>query len=161
MEEMEIIERIFLEPEFLTDDIKNNIFNKIKKKFEGYCNYEYGYFVKIIEIINILDNWVSNVTHNVIFKVKFKAVILRPEKEKILECNVKMIFQHGIFMEINKLKLLIPIGCLKNYEYDKNSGTFISKKKTIKITDVVKVKIKDVRYENKNFSCIGEIVENI
>ena len=89
------------------------------------CNKEHGYILKINKIIKIKEN---NITSNgeLEFLLDFEADTLYPEKDKIFEGNVCMIFSAGIFVNIKDIfKILIPLNELKNYVYDNTENKFV------------------------------------
>jgi hypothetical protein len=70
-----------------------------------------------------------------------------------------MIFQHGIFVDVkNKLKVLVPIKSMKTYVFE--DDFFINKKENskISISSELSIRIIMIKYEKKEFSCIGELV---
>ena len=70
-----------------------------------------------------------------------------------------MIFQHGIFVDVkNKLKVLVPIKSMKTYVFE--DDFFVNKKENskISISSQLSIRIIMIKYEKKEFSCIGELV---
>jgi DNA-directed RNA polymerase subunit E'/Rpb7 len=111
-------------------------------------------------LVNIKDNYISSNCQN-IFIVVFDAEILKPEVGKIFEGVVCMIFGSGIFINIyNKLKVLIPLSSIPEYEYNSSSNQFEKKTKIIKQNDTVKVKISGTKYSKQSYSCFGTIEED-
>ena len=154
--------KICVDSEFLTSDIENHIFKKIKKSIVNECSKEYGYFLDIIKLKKIKDNYISSNCEN-IFIVIFEAEILKPEVGKIFEGVACMIFSGGIFINIqNKLKVLIPLSSIPDYEFNSAKNLFEkkSKSKIIKENDLVKVLISGTKYSKQSYSCFGTIVEN-
>lgn len=157
-----INQKISIDPKFLDSEIKNHLFNKLQKTMIGKCSLEYGYILKINKIISIEDNLIAPANSLVIFNVIYEADILKPEVGQELVGTVCMIFKHGIFVDIyEKMKILIPSSSMESYIF-KNS-CFVSDNTKISVGINVKIKIVMIKYEKKNFSCIGKLmnVENI
>jgi len=155
-----IEKKVCIDSEFLSKDIKTYIFNKLKEITATECSKEYGYFLNIVKLINIKDNYISSNCQN-IFIVIFDAEILKPEVGKIFEGVVCMIFGSGIFINIyNKLKVLIPLSSITEYEYNSVKNHFEKKTKIIKQNDIVKVKISGTKYSKQSYSCFGTIEED-
>lgn len=158
-----IKKRICLEPEYLDSNYKTYLFKKIKDNIQNECNREYGYFINLKKIVKIEDNSITS-NSEIIFNVEFEVETLLPEKDKEFECIICMIFVSGIFVNVkNKLKILLPISELSNYSYDHASNSFLSKDKnskynSLKKDDVINVKILDLKYSKKQFSCFGKII---
>lgn len=155
--------RICLEPEYLDSNYKTYIFKKIKDNIENECDKEHGYFIDLKKIVKIEDN---NITSNsqIIFNVEFEVETLLPEKDKEFEGTICMVFGSGVFVNVkNKLKILLPISELSGYVYEQATNSFISKDKktkynSLKKDDVIMVKILDLKYSKKQFSCFGKII---
>ena len=92
-----------------------------------------------------------------------KIKVIKPEIDKIFECEVCMVFSGGIFLSVmDKLKILILSASLPKYKLDTKTNSFKHKTEegaSIKKGDVLKVKIVGSKYSKKNFSTFGTIVE--
>ena len=153
--------KICMDPEYLDKNINKNILIKIKDITNNECTKDIGYFINIIKINKIKDNYISPNCEN-IFIVEFEAEILKPEIGKNFKGEVCMIFSGGVFLNIkNKLKVLIPSNSLKEYEFNQIDNCYINKKnnKTINVKDELYVSISGSKYSKKNFSCFGNLIE--
>lgn len=152
-----------ISPEFLSKgDIKKAVRNKIDEIFLNKCYYEHGFIVKILyKSIKILENETSLTDSNINFKISFKVYVVKPEKYDKIKCKVNMIFNHGVFAGIYNLKILIPKNELKEYEFMKidDSSVFKSKKSKISVDDEVMCEITAIRYDKKQYSCIGKLIQ--
>lgn len=151
--------KLTLDSEFLNKDIKKNILDKLKISTNNECSQDYGYFLNIVKLKSIVDNFISPNCENV-FVVEFEVETLKPEVGKKFEGEVCMIFSSGIFLNIqNKLKVLIPTTTLKNYSFNQIENCFIHKKtkKKIKVEDKLTVIISGAKYSKKAFSCFGNL----
>jgi DNA-directed RNA polymerase subunit E'/Rpb7 len=156
-----ISKKISVESKYLDMNINENILTKLKEFFKNECTKDDGYYLDIIKVKKIIDNYISSNCEN-IFEIEFEAEILKPEAGKIFEGEVCMIFSGGIFVNIkNKLKVLIPISTLNNYEFDQTKNMFINKnnKNEIKQSTILSVLISGTKYTKRNFSCFGTLVE--
>lgn len=154
--------KITIESQYLDSNIKENILKKIKNITNNECSKEYGYYLNIIKINNILDNYISSNCEN-IFIVEFQAEILKPEINKKYEGKVCMLFGGGIFLNVlNRLKILIPLSTITDYEYNQIKNNFTNKKngKVINLNDDLKVIISGTKYSKQNFSCFGKLLED-
>lgn len=146
---------------FLDANLKSHITKKLKDITNNECSKEYGYFIDIKKICNIKDNYISSNCEN-IFIVEFEAEVLKPDIGKEFEGIVCMLFGGGIFLNIhNRLKVLIPLSSLPDFEYVQTKNHFINKnnKKVINQNDKLKVVISGTKYSKQNFSCFGNLVE--
>ena len=89
-------------------NISEIIEQKIRNKYI-ICNKEYGCVNNILKIHN---NYVTHVERNsglIKLYIKFLAKRILPSVGKKLTCVVHMIFNHGIFAQIEQnIKILIP-----------------------------------------------------
>ena len=120
------------------------------------CDQDYGYVEKISEDITIVSNTVSAVGNSVNFLCRFGIKCFKPIIGQKYSAKVCMIISNGIFAELSgKIKVLVPYNKMEEYKYDPEKGVFRKGKKSIKTQDVIEVELTLIKYENKNFSCIG------
>lgn len=170
MSEVQLVTRkVCLDPEFLDCNIKKHIQDRLKLTLNNECTKEHGYFLNVIKIKKILDNYISTdcrvhddhrISSNCqnIFIVLFEAETIKPEKDKVLEGIATTILSAGISVTIqNKLKVLIPAP-IETLEFDFTTKSYKSDVLTIKQGDKIKVKILNTKYSDKSFKCYGAFV---
>ena len=149
--------KISIESEFLFKNLKEHLFDKLKKMYENECTKDNGYFLKINRILKIKDNFISSNCEN-IFNIEFEAETLKPEIGKNIKGKVCMIFSGGIFINVeNIMKVLIPESNLKDYKFDQTETCFKSKNNIINKDDDITIIISGVKYSKKKFSCFGRL----
>ena len=159
MNNIDINLSIKIKAECMNNNINKYILESIKNKYEGTCSKEKGYFIKVNKVNKIIETFL-NEDVELYFTCNCNVDVLKPTKDKELDLKVTMIFVHGIFCQLNNLKLLIPQDELTNYIFDGQEKKYIHKnsKREIKNNDTIKTKIIDIRYKKKNFNCIGQII---
>lgn len=159
---MDIVNKVFyieVEPMYMTSNIHQVILSKIKEKYINTCSEKNGYVLDILKINHINISGINDCSSNLFFKVDCEIQMLLPTIGKKIDCNVDMIFQHGIFSGFKNLKVLIPINTLEHWVHDHSGNTFKKGKKKINLKDTIPVEITDIRYENCKYSCIGKLIE--
>jgi DNA-directed RNA polymerase subunit E'/Rpb7 len=152
-------QRLVIDNCFLGKNLNASILSRLKEVAENDCTKEYGYIIKVIKLMKIVDNYISNVNSELVFIVEFQAETLKPEVNSIFEDEIFLVLRGGIFFDIsNKFKVLIPPNSLTSYTFDAESKSY--ENKTEKLVKGVKCKIKitGIRYINKKFDCFGELV---
>jgi DNA-directed RNA polymerase subunit E'/Rpb7 len=139
-------------PSQLDDNIQSHIFNKINKSF---CNQELGYMLEALQILNIESNPLLRGS-NPSFNVTYKAKVLKPEQNKILDCKVKLIFSQGIIFEYGNMELLVPED--KEIILKTKEKKFVYKNKVYNSGDILKIKITFIKYENHSFKCLAKLI---
>lgn len=160
---MDIVNKVFyieVEPMYMTSNIHEVILSKIKEKYINTCSEKNGYVLDILKINHINISGINDCSSNLFFKVDCEIQMLLPTIGKKIDCDVDMVFQHGIFSGFKNLKVLIPINTLEKWVHDHSGNTFKKGKKKIKLKDTIPVEITDIRYENCKYSCIGKLIEN-
>ena len=150
---------IILTPQEFNNDWKSTLAEKTKKKYLG-CTNSYGYIIKITKISNDIETIFDSNSVSIRCNITFEVKRIKPEKNKKLNCNVNMIFNHGIFAEIDdKIKILIPDHTLKTdgYQFDKTDNVYNGNNTTIKKHDKIVIEIIDIRYNNNKYDCIGKL----
>mgnify|MGYP001265394446 CR=1 FL=1 len=159
MEQIYIKNNIELTPDKLDSNINKYLLEQLKNKFTGTCSKENGYIVDIVKINKIISNTISNTSGNAVFNVECSYNTLKPEIGKVIDFKVIMISSHGIIAMINKLKIFIPCKDLVDYKFNDTDKTYSKRKKTISKDDNIKVKITNIKYMKKEYSCIGVLKE--
>lgn len=156
----EVSQNIFLESKYLDSDIESHILKNLETNIKGKCIYNYGYILDIRKILKITDNTINRANSTNIFNVDFEAEVLKPEIGLICKGVVCMIFQEGIIVNVkNKMKVLIPLDLLnKKYSINRDVVVNESEKVIIRVGMDVKVEIVMIKYERKEFNCIGKII---
>ena len=154
----EIETKIILNNCYLDNNYKDHILEKLKKTLENNCNKEYGYILEVIDLVKIIDNIIDNTNSFPVFTVTCKIECLKPKIGDIYDGNVCMVFENGIFVDIkNKIKTLIPTIHLKDFEYNSDEKSFKNDNITIDINSEVKIELTSIKYEKKQFICIGKL----
>lgn len=146
-----------LHPSLLNSQIDDNLLTQIQHEYESKCVKSYGYILSINKLLNY-ESIISNANNQIMIHAQCQAQVLKPEPNQIHTSTIINISPYGIFtLTENRINSLIPLISLSNYTYNDTDKTFSNKKYTLKKGDQVTIKIKIVRYENKNFSCITEL----
>ena len=160
MEVSKLKRKLYMHPEFLDENLSSHIKEKLKENYEGECSKRDGFICKILGIFSYRNNHIIN-NPLIEFNISFKAMVLKPEPGKVLSVKVNMVFHHGIFAELNSLKILIPTSRLKKYKFknviESSESYFYYKKNEISVGSNIKAKIVEVRYERGKYSCIGDL----
>ncbi len=101
METICITRKICIDGNKLDKNIKAHLLQKIIELTSNECSKEYGHILKIENLEEIVTNTISNANSNIVFTVKFKAVVFKPVEGEKISGKVCMIFETGgIFIEI-------------------------------------------------------------
>lgn len=126
-----IEKRICLDNSYLDANYQEHLLLKVQDDTIGECTAEHGHVIHVNRLLDIKDNYISNVNCDTIFTVVFEALTLNPLVGSIWEGNVCMIFVGGLFLSVlDKQKVLIPVKELYQYE-------FAASDKCFKLKDVV------------------------
>ena len=142
MSQIRILEKILkINPCQLTD-IDKAINNGLKRAVKHDCSEEYGYIIKILDIISI-DNKIMSGMTGIIFIVTFRAKTLKPERGSIFKGIITGKTSQGVFVTVkNRFKTIIAAI---------QSPNILSKK----VGKRVKIQIMHMRFNKSTFECIG------
>lgn len=158
----QLTKSICISPEHLTREIRQNIYSVLKDKFEGKAFKEDGFVSNIQKDFKILNNFVSpSMASQIIFKVCFRADVLKPEIGNIFSGKVIAVDERAVIISVdNKMNILIPWSRLPEFTFDKAKmifeGVWKGEKKKIKVGDEISAEIIAIRFEKK-FICIGKL----
>ena len=116
-----------------------------------------GIITKIIDF-KILDNSFQGCgSLKVTLDVTVESVL--PQENDIFICDVNMLIMNGILCSFDRIKIWLPIDKLNDFKFVNN--VFKKNREIIDLNSKLKIKIIDVRYKLKKFSCIGELLEKM
>jgi DNA-directed RNA polymerase subunit E'/Rpb7 len=161
--EIKHIERtLILHPDQLNYNYKDIIYDLIQKDCVNSCIKEIGYVKQIIKIQKIVYDEIMKMTPNIFIKVLIEIECYLPKIGDHLQIRVELVFNHGIFANFNKIKVLVPIYNCQEYELIQDfTETYLQKKNSlskIKKNDIIYIEITNLRFEKENFSCLGKIL---
>ena len=155
MKRIKLRKKVNLSPRFLNQTIESHLYTKLELLLTGNCTQQDGYVISVDRKITIMDNEIIGDGHT-LCDVEFCIETLKPAEGQVLEGIVCMVFEGGIFVEIQgKMKVLVPANKISKHKYDKLTGVFVHKKSVISQGDTVSVKLELIKYDHRGFNCIG------
>ena len=146
--------KINLKPNELNQNINEIIFYKLKTQNEGFCIKE-GYIIKnSIDIINKSIGHIVNLNNKsyIQYNINYKAIILSPKENDIINCYIDNINKLGIVAYIKLSELLNSI------YIDKSNDTFNNSPVVIIIPEI---NIDDITKYNSNDNITCDILVGI
>ncbi len=103
-------------------DYKNYIM-KILKKFEKQCN-NFGYIDQILKINNISEGTIyeSDFSSDLIFEVKYLAIICCPKNDDIIECYIFQKSNSDIIAKVGPLLIIVLLNNNQKKKIRLNQG---------------------------------------
>lgn len=154
---MQLIEKIKLEPAFISSSYRDEVLKRLKAKVEGICT-KHGYIrTDSVEIYKVCSGRVELIGLNgsTVFDVHFWADVCNPLLGSVLKCRVS---------NINKFGILVEAGNIIEAIVAKNSVSIQSDVdlEKVRIGDDVMVEVVGKKYElnDKKISLIARIVKN-
>ncbi len=136
-------EEVLLQPDEL-GDIRARLSAKIVERI-GTCSREQGFVMDMTDIhIYPSQNHISRTSGNCFFRVEYTLHYLKPEKGHIYEASVLHVFGEGVFCTAHNMKIFIP-----------------KPTPPLQPQDTIRLQIENVRYDNRQYQCIGKWLENL
>ena len=155
MEQRKIQRIVFMPPDKIKKDRSEFLLQTLKQNRDKLHSQKDGYIVEILEITD-WTNQVSNITGNILFKTNalVNSIILKRNLE--IPVTVTMILAPGMLCNYYDIKIWVPIANTNGFKFISN--ILIKKKEQISVGSEMNVKISEIRYEKKKFSCIASLV---
>ena len=157
--------KVEMKPEQVDHNWRSNLFLSICHKYQGKCTKEDGYIINIKKINKIYDQHIKRTNGVVLFFVEIMAECILPQVGDTLEAVVDMIFPHGVFCHYHMLRMMMPVIKCPNFhirqEFSTNSLFNPQTKHLIRKSDIIRVVIDDVRFENELYSCIVSLKDDL
>lgn len=107
----ELYTTIVLSPSNLNNMIYQNLKKKLEKQVIGKCFREYGYIMKVYEILEFADPeiWTSDSTASVHFDVTFSCHLCIPQEMESIICKINDITEVMLTAKNGPIFVIIPI----------------------------------------------------
>uniref|UniRef100_A0A7S2JSE1 S1 motif domain-containing protein n=1 Tax=Leptocylindrus danicus TaxID=163516 RepID=A0A7S2JSE1_9STRA len=163
----ELTHEIVLEPIHFGPKLRSTIVRLVKEQVEGLALANYGFVINVIEVPEdkVKSGIIEYDTGNVVFNVKYSALLLRPFTNEVMDATVSQCNPLGFFAFVGPLRIFVskhsmPEDMFNGFEGEKEA--WISDDKEVEIVRgcPVRLKIKGSTVEEGNISAIGTIKDN-
>ena len=158
---------IVLEPVHFGQKLRDTLVKLLKEQVEGTALATYGYVVSVIEVPvkDIKSGIIEYDSGNVVFTVKYTALLLRPFINEVLDAVVGQCNAVGFFAFVGPLRIFVSKHAMPEdmfNGYDAEKGAWISDDKEVVIAagSGVRLKIKGRTVETNNMTAIATIKDN-
>lgn len=153
---------VSLAPEFLDRHYEDNIFKALVDKYEGKCLSELGYILKVLKTGKMISDEIGSIMPSVLVVMEVQLMVFLPTRGMRLTVSIDIIFNHGIFANRDKVRILVPMTFLKDWNVHKDftSHKLIHEKEgtILKQGAKITIELQEVRYEKDGYSCIGSLI---
>lgn len=87
----------------LHDILRVQLYNQV----EGTCNGRHGYIVSIVSMDQVGAGRVHDSYGRVSFEVKYKAIVLKPFKNEVMDAVVESVNKMGFFANVGPLQVFV------------------------------------------------------
>ena len=156
---MNFMKEVVVSPADLSKDLKKIVRVKLLEQITGTCNSKYGYFIKVIKIGDVSNGLIMEGTGDIIFKMEYRVVLMRPFKGEICDGIIDTVFDvGGIHVKVGPMVVHIAKDDMQpNYVLDKKNLCYVNEKDNIELRKGTKVrfKFKDIRFDKNEFKPTG------
>lgn len=96
-----------LEPKFLGPNLHDILRVELHRQVEGTCSGRDGYIVAIVSMDEVGNGRVHDSYGYVSFNVKYKAIVLKPFKNEVLDAVVETVNKMGFFANVGPLQVFV------------------------------------------------------
>mmetsp|Transcript_21158 Transcript_21158/g.48027 ORF Transcript_21158/g.48027 Transcript_21158/m.48027 type:complete len:156 (-) Transcript_21158:657-1124(-) len=143
----ELQREIVLEPIHFGPKLRPTIVRLLKEEVEGLALANYGYVVNVIEVPEdkIKSGIIEYDTGDVVFNVKYTALLLRPFINEVLDATVSQCNPLGFFAYVGPLRIFVSKHSMPEdmfNGYDGERDAWISDDKEVEISQGCGVRLK-------------------
>jgi DNA-directed RNA polymerase II subunit RPB7 len=155
---------ITLEPVHMGPKLRQTTVRLLKEQVEGLALANYGYVVNVIEVPEdqIKSGIIEYDTGNVVFIVKYTALMLRPFINEVVDAVVSQCNPLGFFAFCGPLRIFVskhsmPEDMFNGFDGEKDAWISDDKEIVISANSGVRLRIKGRTVEQGNITAIGTI----
>jgi len=152
--------RISLPPAKLDSNYKQHILSIITSQYNKVCIPEHGYIINVVDIMNIVSQNICSLVPNASLCVNVRMLSFFPKVGMTFKIMVDIIFSHGIFTQMNKIRIIIPIVSMTGWSLQKDftgQRLYHESLPSIQKGSIIDITLTEIRFENDGFSCIGAL----
>eukprot|EP00742_Colponemidia_sp_Colp-10_P004961 GILJ01005301.1.p1 GENE.GILJ01005301.1~~GILJ01005301.1.p1 ORF type:complete len:174 (-),score=23.48 GILJ01005301.1:253-774(-) len=152
-------------PAYLGPKLQTTLASKLLKSVEGTCSGRYGFIICVTQIEEIGKGKVMDGTGDVMFPVRYSAVVFRPFKGEVMDAVVTQVNAMGIFAEAGPLQVFVSTQLIpSDTKYDDQSSppAYVSEDLSVRIQkdSTIRLKIVGTRVDATEIFVIGSIKED-
>ncbi len=151
---MNFVEPIIMSPNTLGKELQNLIKARLIERVQGSVTERYGYIICVVKFMEIGSGKILDTSGDVLFNVKYKAVVLKPFINEILDGVVEKIEPYGIHVNAGVLKIFISSSNFPgDFQYNENTKSYKSEIQNdeVKAESEVRFRITGINYEFNEF----------
>ncbi len=161
---MNFSEDVIITPADLSKDLIKIAKVKLLERVTGICHPKYGYFIKVFAIGDLKNGLIMEGTGDIIFKIDYSAVIMRPFKGEICDGIIDTILEEGgIFVKVGPMKVFIAMNDVQpNFTLDSKNLCYFDEKKNIELKKGTKIRFryKDIQIAENEFKPVGTMKDD-
>lgn len=160
---MSFVEPITMSPYTLGKDLQSLIKEKLIDRVQGSVTKRYGYIICVMKFTEIASGKVLDTSGDVIFNVKYKAAVMKPFVNEIMDGVVDRVENYGIHVVAGVLKIFISQSNFpSDFAYNESSNSYKSEEQNdeIKIDTEVRFRIIAINFEDNEFHCTAIMDES-
>jgi DNA-directed RNA polymerase II subunit RPB7 len=98
---------LHLHPRYFGCELKQVVEKKLKEEVEGTCTGRFGYIIMVVEITDPGAGVLIPTTGYAEFKIAYKALLLKPFKNEVVDGTVTTCNKNGFFMDVGPLQIFV------------------------------------------------------
>ena len=152
---------VIISPSDLNKDLKKIIKIKLIEQVTGTCNEKYGYHIKVIKIGDIRNGYIMDGSGDIIFKMSYQVVLLRPFKNEVCDGVIDKILpvEGGIHVKVGPMLVFIASEDIpSDYKLDDKNNIYVKENDEtdiLKEGEKVRFKYKEIQFDVTDFKPIG------
>lgn len=154
---------IVMPPSCLYRDLKNLLKAKLIEKVQGSVSEKYGYVICVISIEEPASGKILDTSGDVLFNMKYKAVVMKPFVGEVVDGVVEKVEKYGVHVGVGPIRVFISNSQFPpDFEYNETNNQYISRSKNDKLNldTEIRFRILGIQYEGNEFHPTGTMNEN-
>lgn len=154
---------VIMQPNCLYKDLKSLLKAKLIERVQGSVSEKYGYVVCVLNVEDSETGKVMDTTGDVLFNIKYKAVVMKPFEGEVLDGVIERVDKFGAQINVGPFKVFISNSQFpSDFEYQETTNSYVSKALNDKLAveTEVRFRVTGVQFEANEFYPTGTMNEN-
>ena len=131
---MSFEQHILMTPNLLGPELGSLLRARLIDKVQGMVTEKFGYVICVLRVEETGSGKILDTTADVIFNVKYRAVVMKPFIGEVMDGFVIKLDKYGIHVSVGPIIVFISNQNFPFYSYDEDNNHYFSKLDAAKIS---------------------------
>ena len=155
-----------MSPKYFGKNLQRRIKETLVTDVTGKCSGRFGYVIAVVHVITVSKGTLTDDgSGEAMFRVTYRAIVLRPFKDEVIEASVATCNTMGVYCEIGPLRVMITSANMDQaytFQHQGQGGSWANGDESEAIREGTRVRLKifGMNIEASHIFALGSLKED-